>query len=61
MTLVSGITDFINLAHRSLYMTGANFAATFVAWTSSFILGAVMALGTTVAMPLVGSRKPITQ
>ena len=33
LTLVFGIMDFVNLAHGSLYMMGAYFAATFVAWT----------------------------
>ena len=39
LTLVFGIMDFVNLAHGSLYMMGAYFAATFVAWTGSFVLG----------------------
>ena len=40
LTLVFGIMDFVNLAHGSLYMMGAYFAATFVAWTGNFLLGA---------------------
>jgi branched-chain amino acid transport system permease protein len=47
LTLVFGIMDLVNLAHGSLYMIGAYFAATFAAWTGSFILGAVLALGAT--------------
>src|SRR5579885_964861 len=43
LTLVFGIMDLVNLAHGSLYMIGACFAATFAAWTGSFVLGAVMA------------------
>src|SRR6201991_5299465 len=39
--------DFVNLAHGSLYMLGAYFAATFAAWTGSFVLGAVIALAAT--------------
>ena len=39
LTLVFGIMDLVNLAHGSLYMIGAYFAATFVAWTGSFVLG----------------------
>ena len=39
LTLVFGIMDFVNLAHGSLYMMGAYFAATFVAWTGNFVLG----------------------
>src|ERR1700692_3024388 len=47
LTLVFGIMDLVNLAHGSLYMIGAYFAATFAAWTGSFMLGAVLALGAT--------------
>jgi branched-chain amino acid transport system permease protein len=47
LTLVFGIMDLVNLAHGSLYMIGAYFAATFAAWTGSFVLGAVLALGGT--------------
>src|SRR5207245_8145998 len=50
LTLVFGIMDLVNLAHGSLYMMGAYFAATFVAWTGNFILGAVMALGATLLL-----------
>jgi len=39
LTLVFGIMDLVNLAHGSLYMVGAYFAATFAAWTGSFVLG----------------------
>jgi branched-chain amino acid transport system permease protein len=44
LTLVFGIMDLVNLAHGSLYMIGAYFAATFAALTGSFVLGAVLAL-----------------
>src|SRR5881392_1691647 len=44
LTLVFGIMDLVNLAHGSLYMLGAYFAATFVGWTDSFIAGAILAL-----------------
>ena len=44
LTLVFGIMDLVNLAHGSLYMVGAYFAATFAAWTGNFVLGAVLAL-----------------
>jgi len=44
LTLVFGIMDLVNLAHGSLYMIGAYFAATFAAWTDSFVAGAVLAL-----------------
>src|ERR1700728_2067406 len=44
LTLIFGIMDLGNLAHRSLYMLGAYFAATFAEWTHSFVLGAVLAV-----------------
>ena len=44
LTLVFGIMDLVNLAHGSLYMVGAYFAATFAALTGSFVLGALLAL-----------------
>ena len=47
LTLVFGIMDLVNLAHGSLYMLGAYFAATFSAWTDSFVLGTILALGAT--------------
>ncbi len=49
LTLIFGIMDMVNLAHGSLYMIGAYFAATFVAWTGNFVAGAVLALGATLA------------
>jgi branched-chain amino acid transport system permease protein len=48
LTLVFGIMDMVNLAHGSLYMVGAYFAATFVALTDSFVIGAILALGATI-------------
>lgn len=36
LTLVFGIMNLVNLAHGSLYMFGAYFAATLQGWTSSF-------------------------
>jgi branched-chain amino acid transport system permease protein len=44
LTLVFGIMDFINLAHGSLYMAGAYFAATFTAMSGSFWLGLVLSI-----------------
>ncbi|HKA72981.1 MAG TPA: branched-chain amino acid ABC transporter permease [Xanthobacteraceae bacterium] len=44
LTLIFGIMDLVNLAHGSLYMLGAYFAATLVAWTDSFLLGVPLAL-----------------
>jgi branched-chain amino acid transport system permease protein len=47
LTLVFGVMDLVNLAHGSLYMLGAYFAATFAALTDSFVLGALLAIGAT--------------
>src|ERR1700730_14517615 len=53
LTLVFGIMDLVNLAHGSLYMMGAYFAATFCAWIGSFLLGALMALFATSVLGIV--------
>jgi len=50
LTLVFGIMDLVNLAHGSLYMLGAYFAATLVAWTDSFLLGVPLALAATLVV-----------
>src|SRR5712671_5211206 len=50
LTLVFGIMDFVNLAHGSLYMMGAYFAATFVMWTGNFVFGVLLALGATLLL-----------
>jgi branched-chain amino acid transport system permease protein len=44
LTLIFGIMDLVNLAHGSLYMLGAYYAATFAEATGSFVLGAILAL-----------------
>ncbi|HZR60791.1 MAG TPA: branched-chain amino acid ABC transporter permease [Xanthobacteraceae bacterium] len=53
LTLIFGIMDLVNLAHGSLYMLGAYFAATFAAATDSFVLGALLALVATAACGMV--------
>ena len=50
LTLIFGIMDLVNLAHGSLYMIGAYFAATFAAVTGSFVLGAILALVATLVV-----------
>ena len=50
LTLIFGIMDLVNLAHGSLYMLGAYFAATFADWTGSFVLGAILAVVATLAV-----------
>jgi branched-chain amino acid transport system permease protein len=42
LTLVFGIMNFVNLAHGSLYMVGAYYAATIYEITGSFLLGLVI-------------------
>jgi branched-chain amino acid transport system permease protein len=53
LTLIFGIMDLVNLAHGSLYMLGAYFAATFAAATDSFVLGALLALVATAVCGMV--------
>jgi branched-chain amino acid transport system permease protein len=53
LTLIFGIMDLVNLAHGSLYMIGAYFAATFAALTDSFVLGAILALIATLVVGMV--------
>src|ERR1700757_2058837 len=50
LTLTFGIMDLVNLAHGSLYMMGAYFAWTFITWTDSFVVGALLALPATFAL-----------
>ncbi|MFL5101924.1 MAG: branched-chain amino acid ABC transporter permease [Xanthobacteraceae bacterium] len=61
LTLIFGIMDLVNLAHGSLYMVGAYFAATFVAWTDNFLFGAALALAATLlvgmAVEVVAMRR----
>ncbi len=56
LTLVLGIMNLVNLAHGSLYMLGAFFAASFARWTGSFTLGVVLALAATALVGLVLER-----
>jgi branched-chain amino acid transport system permease protein len=44
LTLIFGTMDLVNLAHGSLYMLGAYYAATLAAATGSFVLSAILAL-----------------
>jgi branched-chain amino acid transport system permease protein len=44
LTLVFGIMNMVNLAHGSLFMMGAYYAATLVSWTGSFVLSALLAV-----------------
>jgi branched-chain amino acid transport system permease protein len=53
LTLIFGIMDLVNLAHGSLYMLGAYFAATFVALTDSFLAGIALGLVATLIAGMV--------
>lgn len=53
LTLVFGIMDLMNLAHGSLYMMGAYFAATVTRATDSFMLGLAVALPATLMLGIV--------
>ena len=56
LTLVFGIMNFVNLAHGSLYMMGAYFAAFAYGKTESFALAAVAALAGGAALGLLMER-----
>jgi branched-chain amino acid transport system permease protein len=56
LTLTFGIMDLVNLAHGSLYMMGAYIAWTLIAWTDSFVLGALLTLPATFVLGIVVER-----
>ena len=56
LTLVFGIMDFVNLAHGSLYMLGAYFAAAATAASGSFLVGVLAAVIGTVLTGVVVDR-----
>ncbi|MFL6799836.1 MAG: branched-chain amino acid ABC transporter permease [Xanthobacteraceae bacterium] len=53
LTLIFGIMDLVNLAHGSLYMLGAYFAATFASLTDSFLAGIALGLVATLIAGMV--------
>jgi branched-chain amino acid transport system permease protein len=53
LTLIFGIMNLVNLAHGSLFMMGAFFAASFAEWTDSFILGAILGVLATLIFGMV--------
>lgn len=61
LTLVFGIMSFVNLAHGSLYMLGAYFAATAYQHTGSFGLSVVAAVGGCVVLGLLLERTAISR
>jgi len=56
LTLVFGIMNFVNLAHGSLYMMGAYFAAATFNATGSFVLAAIVAVPATMLLGVVVER-----
>ncbi len=56
LTLVFGIMNFVNLAHGSLYMMGAYFAAAAFSITGSFFLAALTAIPATMLLGLAVER-----
>ena len=61
LTLVFGIMNFVNLAHGSLYMMGAYFAAAGFAYTGSFFLAGAFAIPATMLLGLVIERLALTR
>lgn len=61
LTLVFGIMSFVNLAHGSLYMLGAYFAATAYQHTESFGLALLAAVAGCVVVAVVLERSAISR
>jgi len=61
LTLVLGIMHVINLAHGSLFMMGAYFAATVYGWSDSFLLAALAAVGGSLLLGLLVERVVIAR
>jgi branched-chain amino acid transport system permease protein len=59
--LVLGIMHVINLAHGTLFMMGAYFAATVFGWTGSFTLAALAAVGGSLLLGLALERVVIAR
>jgi branched-chain amino acid transport system permease protein len=56
LTLVFGIMNFVNLAHGSLYMMGAYFAAAAYRWSGSFPAAGLIAVSATLVLGLAVER-----
>lgn len=61
LTLVLGIMHVINLAHGTLFMMGAYFAATVYGWTDSFVLAALAAVAGSLLLGLALERVVIAR
>ncbi len=53
LTLVFGIMNLVNLAHGSLYMIGAFFAATIFAWSGSFLVAIILTIPASLLVGIV--------
>src|SRR5215218_3321807 len=61
LTLVFGIMNFVNLAHGSLYMLGAYFAATAYTHTESFGMALLAGVAGSVVLGFVLERLAISR
>ena len=61
LTLVLGIMNFVNLAHGSLFMMDAYFAAAVYGWTDSFALAAAAALAGSWLLGMMLERLIVTK
>jgi branched-chain amino acid transport system permease protein len=61
LTLVLGVMNFINLAHGSLYMMGAYFAATLFNWSGSFVVAGVGGVSGAFVLGLLVERLTLMQ
>jgi len=61
LTLVFGIMNFVNLAHGSLYMMGAYFAATAFGVTGSFGLAVAAALAGSIVLGIALERLAVSR
>lgn len=61
LTLVFGIMSFVNLAHGSLYMLGAYFAATAFEWTHSFAFAVLAAISGCVMLGFILERLAVSR
>ena len=56
LTLVFGIMNFVNLAHGSLFMMGAYFAAAGFRWSGSFVVAGLIAVPATLLLGVLVER-----
>lgn len=61
LTLVFGIMNFVNLAHGSIYMMGAYFAAATYSWSGSFVVAGLVAVAATLALGIAVERAALAR